>query len=377
VRWLLIALIALPNAHAGKRRKKRAQQEEAPPPEPEVPAVPPFTGLFSPLELVPIDAAPEGLANLSAQGCAGCHADTTHQWATAAHAGPPSPGFTAALADRGNPTCGVCHWPIARQQPSSFTPDLAQPPASTPSDGFDATLHLEGVTCVACHVREGSVIAATPGPHAAPHPTRHGPELASGEVCRSCHQLDLGGVALYDVWGEWERSPYAAADVGCLDCHGRRGPDGRSVAGHRLVPEGHVAVSMLVDIDGIELVRGGEPLQVTITLQNTGAGHHWPSGGPWSGARVEAALVALDDDGQTVRHAAWSHDLRRRFDEAWAVVEDTRLPAATTQTLSWSPSLDQDAPAGPWRMEVGLWSTARGERVGEPHVLQTLPLVTD
>jgi len=373
--WLLLALVLTP-AHAGKKKRK-SDPEPAPEPVPTAPAVPPYEGLFSPLSLVQVGALPPGLANLSAQGCAACHPGTVHRWRQGPHGGPASSALQQAVVDQANPTCGVCHWPLEQQQPLGFTPSIGSVPSTTAKGGFDLTLRGEGVTCVACHVREGAVIASTPGPHRAPHPVRYGPELADGSVCGACHQLEVDGVALYDTVGEWERSPYAANDIGCLDCHGRRGPDGRSMADHGMVPDGAVALSVLVTADRTTLVRGGDPLEVTITVQNTGAGHHWPSGGPWSGARLEAALVGHDDDGNEVRAATFAYDLARRFDEGWNVLEDTRLPAASSHELSWSPALPQDAPAGPWHVEVTVQPTARGAAHGPPRHRTTLRLDSD
>ena len=376
MRWMLaIVLVATP-AFAGKRGKRGKPEPEPVPVQAPEPQVPPIEGLFAPLSLVTLGALPEGLANASAQGCAACHPATVHRWRSGPHGQAPSDAFLAALEAEGNPTCGTCHWPLASQQPLSFTPALAAPPPTTPAAGFDGTLRAEGVTCAACHIREGAIVAASPGPHAAPHPVRHGPELASGEVCRSCHQLERDGVALYDTYGEWSRSAYAAAEVGCLDCHGGAGPDGRGATDHQLVIDGMQPVSLLVELDGDRVVRGGDPLEVRLTLQNTGAGHHWPSGGPWSGARLDAALVLDTDDGPT-RAAPFAVDLHRRFDDRWQIVEDTRLAAGTSQEHTWRPALPQDAPAGAWRLDITLTPTARGQVSGEPTVHFVLPLGSD
>lgn len=376
MRLLLTTLLLLGTAEAGRRNRGSEDAEVvAPPPAPTVPA---YEGAFDvPLPWA-VGEVPTGLANLSAQGCAACHPTTHSAWALGHGAGP-SEALLAAADDAANPACTSCHRPLAAQQAQAF-PFAFGPDRSTPTrrEGpLDLTLAAEGVTCAACHVREGIVLGTRTGPVAAPHGTRPAPELGDGRACASCHQLEVGGTAVYDTVGEWARSPHAAAGIGCLDCHGAGGPDGR-------VPDQHaggtdlVGVSLQVRASGLGLVRGGEaPLVVDLRLQNTGAGHAWPSTGPWSGARLQASLRTTDDDGVAIDAAQWSIDLARRFDEAWSLLEDTRLPAGGQAAWTWEARLPQDAPPGPYRLHVALVRTARGEPVGEPVLIRVVPLQVD
>ncbi len=368
-------LVAAPVAEAGKKKRKEDDVAEvAPAP---APTVAPYTGLFDGVFPFPVGAVPEGLANLSAQGCAACHPTAAAAWRRGAHARPPSEALLAAIEDVGNPACGACHRPLDVQQSEAFAfafgVDRTEP---GPAGPFDATLRTEGVTCAACHVRDGLVLGTQLEAVSAPHPVRPAPALSSPDACRACHQLEVGGVALYDTVGEWERSPHAAAGIGCLDCHGSGGPDGAGTAGHTAAA-GWPGASLLVTIDRDHVVRGGPPLEVGLLLQNTGAGHSWPSGGPWSGARLVATLTTLSDEGMPVDAARFAVDLSRSFTAAWEPTADTRVPAGGQASWAWSPQVPQDAPPGPYTLQVEVVPTARGEVSGPPVLAQILRLRTD
>lgn len=383
-RWTrpLLLTSALALLCAGGKRKKAAEPANVEPPvEVQRPPAPTHGALF-PTGL-PVDPGPtpRGLANRSAQGCNACHGATHDAWRSSAHAAPMSPTFLEATA--GTPECRVCHLPLSDQHATLFTP--GEPHAERPPNArFDATLATEGVTCAACHLREGHVIGGTP-PARAPHPGRFTTDLGTSEACATCHQLTWPGAdtPLYDTYGEWSRSPHAGADIGCVDCH--MGPDaGHSAApDHRFPADPRRALSVLIETDRLDIARGGDALDVTIRLQNTGAGHSVPTGSPFRGLRVVAALVCATDDGPH-RHAELAVDLHRRLGEAapWPTIEDTRLQAGGERHIPWTPSLGLDAPSGTWHLEVALHHTqvplgAAPMQIDPPLSVSVLPLQVD
>ena len=347
---LLSLLCALsPPAHAARRNK-----EAPPPPSPPVAApqpVPVGPALWPdglPTALGPL---PEGLANLSAQGCRACHPDEHAAWADGHGGSARSEPWRSMARGTGDPACVACHLPLAEQHVG---------------ERFDAGLSLEGVTCAACHVRDGVVLTATAvdAPQA-PHPLAHAPELKDGTVCAACHALTWDGASapLYDTWSQWSASPYAEAGVGCDACHAPHGAP---------LPLGQ-AVSVLLDVDRVTVVRGEDPLSARVTLQNTGAGHPVPAGSPHRTLHVVIALEHEESDARIGEHRT---TLGRTLSEGppWAPVSDTRLQVGESRTIEWSAVVDQDAPGGRWSLAVTLVEELAGVATDGEGIERRLPV---
>lgn len=342
------------------------------------PAPPPETlleDLFP--QLLPFDGgpAPPGLANPTAQGCAACHPGANEGWARSAHAGPPSAALVGAAA--GMPACLGCHLPLTAQHTVLYGMD-GDRPVPQPNPTFDATLWLEGVGCAACHLRDGVVVTAdtvTP----APHPSIRAPELGSSAGCAACHQLSWPGATapLYDTWGEWERSAFAAAGVRCQDCHLLDAAE-PARPDHAMAADPERAVSVLVALPGLTLTRGAPPVPATVTLQNTGAGHAFPTGSPYRGVRLEAWLEGPPDKkGVPLRGPdALASDLAQHVapEPPFAITEDARLPAGGSRAWDLPLALPADAPAEGWTLRVVLRRTVLGEPQDPPFVDRRWPL---
>ena len=336
---------------------------EAPPP----PVIPEPIPLFdSPLP-ADVGALPDGLANLSAQGCNACHYQSHDSWAQSTHAtGHTTPAFTEALREVGTPACQVCHLPLSAQHVEivAFDAEDVNRPLHEENPEYQASLHTEGVTCAACHVRNGTVVAAEPPTGQAPHPVGWSPELRASSFCGTCHQLTWPGAnqPLYDTFGEWQRSPQGVAGITCQDCHMGPGASGTHDGSNHVFDAARGrALSVLVDIPATILVRGGDPLVGEIILQNTGAGHAWPTGSPFRGVRLDIFLETLID-GKVTRAAVQTLHLARELEEEppFASVGDTRLSAGEERRIPWSGSLKHDAAAGPWFLVVTTTATVRG-----------------
>ncbi len=307
---------------------------------------------------------PEGLANPTAQGCAACHGEIQHHWEASAHAtGWAEPAYGLALRAASEPgSCRSCHLPFLLQHPRLVlreTDDDPGSPEHAPNEAWSPSLQREGVTCASCHLREGKVLGPR-GSGNAPHPTAQSTELASAGLCGTCHQLSWpdSELAWYDTYGEWYRSSYREAGVRCQDCHmpQRAGTatTGRFAAhaSHALTIDASRAVSVLVELGGPELIRG-QPFPVALRLQNTGAGHAFPTGQPGKAYVVQTLVIG--SDGEPLQDPI-EHRLERRVqpEPPHALIEDTRLPARGELSLQQEITLSQGEPAGPSQLRVRI-----------------------
>lgn len=158
---------------------------------------------------------------------------------------------------------------------------------------YDPELQLEGVTCAACHVRDGTII----GPYGntdAPHPTRYDSAMTSGiSVCRQCHVVSA------KRWDTFYRIPPCGTvaeirhedqdkAIDCIGCHmpqverpAVKGRTTRTVRQH-LWRGGHdrEMVRQALKVELATSVRENDAGIATLTLTNTGADHFLPTGTP-------------------------------------------------------------------------------------------------
>lgn len=396
MRWTIprtLAIVALlfgGFAVAGSLFKKKSGDDEPtadpPPAEAEAVAAPPAPTappLFEGALPVPVQKVPEGLANLSAQGCNACHFDAHDAWAASGHAGAWGDDALQDAMDRagGATACRSCHLPLtsqhARVAAGYIEGDLARPDLKL-NPGWDPTLTTEGVTCAACHVRDGVVVATRAAP-GAPHPVAVSTELGSPELCAACHQLTWpeADKPFYDTYGEWKATAYAEAGVGCVDCHmplkAGLATATRFAASpsHRFDADLRRGLSVLLDLAKPEVQRG-ELFEVTVHLQNTGAGHHVPTGSPFKVVRVSVEL--LDADGEELASAG-TLELGRTVADGppWRTLSDTRIPAGGELKFRHQFEVAQRAAAQRAQLRV-VARRVVGQTVSEPLVLRTMPI---
>jgi hypothetical protein len=327
---------------------------------------------------VDVGAVPAGLASHSATGCAACHAAAHDSWRTGLHADTGRARAHREAVARANQStaCGACHLPLTAQHAelaAGYVDGAVSRPNLQPNPAFDATLLDEGVTCAACHVRDGTVLG-TREITGAPHPVRASAALSDGvSVCAACHQLAWPGAdrALYDTVGEWRTSGWAAAGVTCVDCHappaGAQHPgDGGGPRDHALRAPIARALTTLVRTPGA-VVRRGQPFQIDLVVQNTGAGHAWPTGSPWESGRVEVRL--LDSKGKEAV-PAWTIPFARTVLDAapWTTTADTRLPPGGQRAAGHAFTVPVKALPGEVTLEV---RAVRGDTTA---VLRRIPL---
>ncbi len=269
------------------------------------------------------------ITGTSPTACGGCHPMIFPQWAGNAHGGavgssrffsmyngtdvtgarPVEPGYLQDFpGTAGN--CASCHAPGAGVD-GYLTTDM----------NAVREVITAGIHCDYCHKvggmylnpATGSVYPNAPGAESQrllrppagdniffgpyddiPDPDTYLPAISESGFCAPCHQFSMWGTPIYESYEEWLASPYAAEGVTCQDCH--MVPNGDSyfalpeVGGLAHPPEsipshlqlGARDAAFLQTTAALTLTAGPRPghLAVTITLTNTGAGHHIPTDYP-------------------------------------------------------------------------------------------------
>ena len=269
-----------------------------------------------------------GLPDLSAKTCAGCHVETHAEWTTSVHAVAwIDRQFQEEIKKSGNRwLCLNCHTPLQAQQEQlavGLEDGDVERPVLVRNPAFDPSLRDEGITCAACHVRDGVVVGpgrtATEGAAGVqpPHPVRADPEtFTTGRLCERCHQARAtypgkDFVCVFDTGEEWRAGPYAAEGIDCVDCH--MPPTERSVApgarprevgrhwwrgaGIPKIPGRYPPLE--ANPPGLALAARLEGDEVVVEVSNARAGHRLPTGDPERKVRVE--LVFIGPDGEVGR----------------------------------------------------------------------------
>jgi hypothetical protein len=306
---------------------------------------------------------PAGLPTISADTCAACHPDFVEEWRGSKMGQAwTDPIFQADFVRQGEPwVCRNCHTPIENQRPelihgiSSLKPLRGE---GEPNPAYDASLRDEGVTCAACHLRDGAI----EGPFAdaePPHAFRAVAGYGSADLCAPCHQTDGPPFSslkrpIADVVGEWERWKAATGRTdSCIDCHMApitRGltawTEDRPTRSHRFPgawDADFVAAAIRVD----EVTR--TDAAITVSLTNL-AGHNLPSDDPLRALIVRATL-------DTPAGPVASEVVIERVVEEPSYRErtDTTLRVAERRTISlpFSPKQFAGLPAA--RVEL-IWS---------------------
>ncbi len=340
----------------------------------------------------PIDTSqtPAVLGKLSADECAACHQDFYKEWQTTIHAQAwTDPYFQVDWQfDGAQHSCRLCHTPLDRQQPHKvlyYRDTDKWDPVLEDNPEFDTKLQHEGVTCAACHYREGKIIGVL-GNTNAPHPVQKLED--PNQVCVRCHVVEgdrwdtffrfppCGTVAeiestlaaplekkdlellkllaneeganrvgrisnkvpgtRFGIPATGKTGEVTASDtraLGCVQCHmpvmARPLVEGGVVRQTRqhLWRGGHdpKMVKQALSVNFSERRQSGEDKRYFIlTLANTGAAHYLPTGTP--DRHLTIHLQALDQSGNILKEQ--HHTLKRTVMWRPFIVDlpDTRLP---------------------------------------------------
>ncbi len=310
--------------------------------------------------------------------CANCHTEVAAEWRQSLHAQAwTDPIFQNAYRQEPVARCRHCHSPHG--DPQGPAQELAK----------------DGVSCAACHVRDGAIFGVRERPDGSVgHGVKAAPEMASAGYCAGCHQFGMFGTPKrdhngrfelpqpqQDTFAEWTRSQPARLGQACQHCHMAQtarlsGKPGRS---HRFLgaDTGQMQRSVRVELRASAAAAG---TTVTAAVSAPGVGHGFPTGDIFRRARLRLwcdgqpasaiertlARTFAMTSGRDPRHGAYT-SLRQ--------VSDTRVPASeellvsvqlpACATVQWSLDYDKmplpDAKGRPGQPEQTL-------RVGQGRV---------
>lgn len=298
----------------------------------------------------------EGVGARSAQVCGGCHQAIYEEWKVSTHRHAwNDPQFQKEITKSGNTwLCRNCHTPTLEQQPVwpvGLQDDDVEAPILVPNPQHDAALMDEGITCVACHVRDGVIHGPGLPDSTAPHAVKADPTYRSADLCLRCHQAEMtypgkDFVCTFTTGDEWRQSGAAAEGKTCQSCHMPEierpvavGGPVRTVRRHWFKGSG---VPKFADQappkdaepgPGLDLTATAGDGALTLVATNAHAGHHLPAGDP-------ERWVQLDVTFQDAAGAAVGEPWQHRFGQVWEWhprprrVSDNRLEAGESRTLS-------------------------------------------
>jgi hypothetical protein len=312
---------------------------------------------------------PSSLHSLSANSCASCHPEFYKEWATSIHSQAwTDPYFQVDwVFDGKQQICKNCHIPLDRQQEHKvvgFNDQEKWQPILEPNPMFDTQLQHEGVTCAACHFRDGKILGPYGSTRAA-HPVE---KLANpNEICLKCHVVGgnrwdtffrfppCGTVAeIHNTPDATKDTPPVAASTADHEAVGASDVLPNCVQCHMPLAERSLVLGGQVRTVRKHLWRGGHDPEMVqqgldatlsempppspdkrsfmLTLTNAGAAHYLPTGTPDRHMTVSIRLV--DRNGVVLRED--NHTLKRNILWRPFIIElrDTRL-------MRWKPRVFQ------------------------------------
>ena len=295
---------------------------------------------FSPLE-----------ASLYPQDCGVCHPQQYQDWQQSRHSRSMGPGVYGQLVEmeQSDPAtytlCATCHAPLSEQLPQREHAGTYRPNAA-----FDARLRQAGLVCAVCHVRQHQRFGPPRRPESSPPPAGtvlpHGGFTATeafqrAEFCTSCHQFapndfTLNGKLIENTYEEWRQSPYATAGVQCQHCHmPERRHLWRGIHDPDMVRQ---ALTVTITPETPSFTPG-VPMQVVITVTNSGAGHFLPT---YITPKLFVQAYLLNAQGQPLEASRQEMVIGREVTLDLSQEEyDTRIPPKASQTFTYT----QDVPA--------------------------------
>ncbi len=304
--------------------------------------------------------APAQFPTLRAEECAACHQAFFDEWSTSIHSQAwTDPYFQVDWQfDRSQQICKNCHIPLDRQQEQKvlgFRDRQKWDPILAPNPDFDPKLQHEGVTCTACHLREGKILGIH-GITDSPHPVRKLND--PNEICLGCHVVEgenwdtffrfppCGTVAEIRATAQstghtGEVVVQDTASLGCVQCHMPALERPLVPGGAEYMTRQHLwrgghdpeMVKKALQIELTEQILSRQGTRTfTLTLLNVGAAHYVPTGTPDRHLTVHLRLL----DGQEQLLSEQKHTLVRSILWRPFIIElsDTRLPRGQPRTYT-------------------------------------------
>jgi len=272
---------------------------------------------------------PPMFPTLRAEECAVCHKTIYNEWSTTIHSQAWSDPYFQIdwVFDGSQQICKNCHIPLDRQQEYKvvgFHDAQKWDPILKPNPAFDPLLQSQGVTCNACHLRNGKIVGVM-GDTNAPHPVE---KIANpDQMCVRCHVVSgkrwdtffrfppCGTVAEIQA-SQGKSLVKEIVDLGCVNCHMPMvertlvsGGKTRSVRRH-LWRGGHdpemVKKGLTITLQ-IAPDAKNDNLSYILALTNTGAAHYLPTGIPDRHLTVHLRVLDSSKNGLTEKQ----HTLKR------------------------------------------------------------------
>ena len=360
----------------------------------------------------PVDTTevPPILKTLSATECGACHTAFYDEWKTTIHSQAwTDPYFqTDWQFEDARHVCRLCHTPLDRQQPHrvlGYRDKDRWAPILEDNPGFDPLLQHEGVTCAACHLREGKIVGVK-GLTSAPHPVRKIDD--PNQVCVRCHIVEgdrwdtffrfppCGTVA--EIKSSRQESPPSdelpqltrllsagepgpaggtgevrvetPSELGCVQCHMplvRRplveGGEIRDTRRHHWRGGHDPAMVKSALRAGLEETGSdSNTRRFTFTIVNTGAAHYLPTGTPDRHLSVQLRLLdALGNVMEQEEHLIKRTIMWRPFIiDLW----DTRLPRWEPRRYALEVDRNSKAVAVEAVVRYHLLAESRRKRIG-------------
>lgn len=250
----------------------------------------------------------------SSEQCRACHTEIYAEWENSWHAQSWSDPEVRALSnDFSNADCIDCHAPRPVFETGIGVRVLPR-----------NSRRGEGVDCIACHLLpeghiSGGLVAGTRDVPDAPCRPVAVRDLGSSAFCAVCHDQ-------HDTTKQWAATEYATRGVNCVECHMPKRTEPGAKGRHHAMIGGH----------DIELVRKAVELRGkrdgarwVVEVENTGAGHHFPTE-----ERSRAGDVfwrPLAAAGATP--GPWRHAYRFRSPYHHESLPDTLLPAHEVRSI--------------------------------------------
>ncbi|MFT5457731.1 MAG: hypothetical protein ACI9K2_004231 [Myxococcota bacterium] len=292
-----------------------------------------------------------GLPDLSARTCGTCHTELYEEWRVSVHAVAwIDPQYQGEIGKSGNRwLCLNCHTPLLVQQdlwPRGLVDDDVEQPILAPSAVFDADLRDEGITCAACHVRDGAILGPGLGGDA-PHPVVVDPSFRTSAVCERCHQAEAvypekSFVCTFQTGDEWRAGPHDDEGTTCQECHmpvierpAAVGGPTRTIARHWWRGAGIPKIAgryppLEANPPGLALEAEHDGEHLKLVLTNANAGHRLPTGDPERWVQVDVQF----HDAAGTEVGSWQHRMGQTWD--WSIppkkIADNRLAPRESRT---------------------------------------------
>lgn len=294
---------------------------------------------------------PAGWTN---EQCGACHKEEYQQWSQSRHA---AAGTNANFKSQFlNPVggrqqwCLNCHTPI---NPGAESFAVQEPVGIDEAFAVHPPWLVNGVDCLACHVRDGKVLVTRASREAeAAHPIQVAPELNTAEFCGGCHQFGMKHEdfpdlldhrlqqASFEEFLEFRAS--GGTETRCHQCH--------MPEGNHLMPGGYSVEMVQSAVDLNLSAQWDDELSMALVEVDLATGHvgHRVPGGEHLFRALTLQMYVESEEGESIR-LSQPRPLADRLPRGTVV---TQLPQIETIEHGFGP-LEEVNPTPDTRLRPG------------------------